>query len=272
MAQKEMYRAVVNSPSTTLKVAINSMDTTIPVIDTSIFATAPGIATIYDDYYTETIKYTGIDTTNKTLTGCTRGFDGVARDWAQGKAIARLFTAYDVNTFIDNIKDCFQFANDGKTSVASVIGSPTVATETFTQITSDIQTQKTNLATNLTSKGQSSTDTETLKALVDKVANITIGKQFASGSVSGQNVPNNGTYVVSGLAFIPKIIITSTHLNPGYIQASARIQNTSLGAESWQYAKGGGAINVYTEPTTTSFTVTNSSGTTLNSFYWIAIS
>ena len=86
--------------------------------------------------------------------------------------IGNKFTATTVEGALGEL---FQFANDGKTSIATVVGSPTLSNDTFPKIKNDIQIQKNNLATNLTNKGQSSVGTETLKSLVDKVVNINTG-------------------------------------------------------------------------------------------------
>lgn len=212
------------------------------------------------------------------------------------------FTASTVEGVLDEL---FQSANDGKTSVANVIGSPTVATETFTQITTDIQTQKTNLATNLTAKGQSSTGTETLKALVDKVANINTGynvsdatavagdimtnktayittgkvtgtgtnvKRRASGHVTGLNIVQNGTYTVSGLEFIPKSILinkkNSGVSDDGLIHASAYVEIIGLGYSAWSYSSS--ELRVPSQPTGYSFTIKNLSTYAVVEFVWIA--
>jgi len=104
------------------------------------------------------------------------------------------------------LAELFTFANDGKTGLASVIGSPATAADTFAQLKTHIQTIKNTLATNLTAKGQSATATETLAALVDKVANIQTGKRFASGNINYQS-GNDIFYEVRGLSFRPKLIV-----------------------------------------------------------------
>jgi hypothetical protein len=79
------------------------------------------------------------------------------------------FTGTNVETVLDEL---FQFANNGKTDIASVIGSPATSGDTFATLKTHIQNNKNTLATNLTNKGQSSAGTETLSSLVGKVANI----------------------------------------------------------------------------------------------------
>jgi hypothetical protein len=128
----------------------------------------------------------------------------------------------NINTALGNINDAtldislkgksltemakvlFQNADNGQKSIANVVGSPTIIGDTYTKIANDIQTQKNNLATNLTNKGQSSVGTETLANLIAKVANVNTGLKYASGIL---NVPNLGTdIVISGFGFTPKFV------------------------------------------------------------------
>lgn len=122
--------------------------------------------------------------------------------------------------------ELFQYANDGKTSIANVVGSPTVSSDTFSKMTSDIQTQKNNLATNLTNKGQSAAGTETLKSLVDKVANVNTGKRFAKGTATG----SSGMITVTGLSFKPSMVmVVYERFNFGNYYVSAILDNTVIG-------------------------------------------
>lgn len=114
-------------------------------------------------------------------------------------------TANAVKTAMDKANSAFQSANDGKTNLAAVIGSPAAAGNTFTQLKDYIQTDKNILATNLTNKGQSSAETETLAALVAKVANVNTGKKFASGE--GTYGISESSIQISGLAFNPSLVV-----------------------------------------------------------------
>lgn len=97
-----MYEAAANSPQTTLAADIDDATTTIPVQDVSTLPPPPNIAVIWFANMTgETILYQGID--GNQLTDCIRGFQGTATAWPGGAKIARLFTAYDHNTFLTNI-------------------------------------------------------------------------------------------------------------------------------------------------------------------------
>ncbi|MBE2945898.1 hypothetical protein [Anoxybacillus flavithermus] len=118
----------------------------------------------------------------------------------------------DVQTVLKNL---FQFANSGKNSVASAIGSPASSSDTFSQLATHITNHKTSLAnslgsgsgvdslqtlvnmrlqdlknmlaTNLTNKGQTASGTETLLNLINKVLNINTGKRWASGTATSSS-------------------------------------------------------------------------------------
>ncbi len=73
------------------------------------------------------------------------------------------------------LTELFQFANDGKTKWSTVVGSPLVSGDTFTQMESKTQTIKTDLAANLSLKGISANGAETLTSLVSKVGTVPTG-------------------------------------------------------------------------------------------------
>ncbi|NFS06255.1 methyl-accepting chemotaxis protein [Clostridium botulinum] len=84
---------------------------------------------------------------------------------------------------VNAVNELFQNANNGKSSIANVVGNPLLATDTFQQQRDKIQTLKNTFASNLNGKGQSSYNTESLKSLIDKVANINTGKRFITGKI-----------------------------------------------------------------------------------------
>ena len=85
------------------------------------------------------------------------------------------------DNLVNAVNELFTFANDGKSKWSSVIGSPLVSTDTFSQMQTKTQTIKNTLATNLTNKGQSSVGTEALTALVNKVTSIQTGLKLTAG-------------------------------------------------------------------------------------------
>ena len=104
MAQKTMYKGINNSPVTKLTASLSTQDTTINITDETAFPDVPNIATIGTEDNAELVLYTG-KTTGK-LTGCTRGFYGtIAKSWPASTKIYRGYTAYDHDTFIDNIRN-----------------------------------------------------------------------------------------------------------------------------------------------------------------------
>lgn len=94
---------------------------------------------------------------------------------------------------IGMVNELFQSASNLKTNVANAIGSPTVSTETGAQIATDITTCKTTIANNLTTKGVTASNTETLSALGAKILNIT-GNPY-SGSASIADVILGKTFI-----------------------------------------------------------------------------
>lgn len=98
-----MYPAQVNSKQTELGVAIDAVQVTIPLVDASLVPDAPNLVTIGTDESAETVLYTG--KSGNDLIGVTRGFQGTSHSWALGTKVARYFTAYDHDSFRENIKD-----------------------------------------------------------------------------------------------------------------------------------------------------------------------
>jgi hypothetical protein len=85
-------------------------------------------------------------------------------------------------TALINIANQADYNNSSiKTDIVGKIGSPTISSDTWGKISTDILAQKTSLAAKLVALGKSSTDTETLKALVDKVAG---GISFVAPSIN----------------------------------------------------------------------------------------
>lgn len=97
-----MYEGKVNSPETILDGGINDVITTINVINGSVLPVAPNIAVIGTEIDAETISYA--NRAGNVLSNVTRGFQGVAKAWSSGEAIARLFTEYDYGTLKGNVE------------------------------------------------------------------------------------------------------------------------------------------------------------------------
>jgi hypothetical protein len=99
-----MYPGKVNSPATTLSEGFTSGDNHIHVTELGNFPTAPNIAVIGSGTDAVTYLYTGKSaaTGSGTLTGVS-DIEGTDKNWNSGEIIARNFTCYDNDTFIDNI-------------------------------------------------------------------------------------------------------------------------------------------------------------------------
>lgn len=117
------------------------------------------------------------------------------------------------NTIVEAINELFTSANNGKSSIAAVIGSPATSGDTFATLVNHIQNAKNTMATNLTNKGTSASGTESLQALANKIANVNTGKKYATGSGT---TSGKGAFTVSGLAFTPSIIIVEFYLGFSY--------------------------------------------------------
>ena len=100
---KKMYDGIANSPETYLTQGIDANVTDIVVDDAEMLLQGENLAVIGLGIDAETIKYSSIN--GNILVGCTRGFQGVAKSWESGIPIARNFTAYDHNTFKENVEN-----------------------------------------------------------------------------------------------------------------------------------------------------------------------
>lgn len=111
----------------------------------------------------------------------------------------------DVQSCLQNL---FTFADNGKKNIATVIGSPLSTSDTFDSMKNKIQTMKNTFASNLTAKGQSSSGSDTLNNLINKIVNINTGKKWATGNININAEYGYGTVTVSNLSFKPSYIIT----------------------------------------------------------------
>lgn len=78
-------------------------------------------------------------------------------------------SATNVQSAVDML---FSYAYNGKSAIATVIGYPSTINETFTQLTNDIQSNKNILANTLTDRGIETATSETLSAMIAKVAQV----------------------------------------------------------------------------------------------------
>lgn len=84
----------------------------------------------------------------------------------------RLTNAKDIT---GSINELFTFADNGKKNWVDVIGSPLLNTDNFSTLKYKTRILKNTFASNLTAKGQSSSETESLSNLINKIKQIETG-------------------------------------------------------------------------------------------------
>ncbi|MFL0251241.1 hypothetical protein ACJDT4_12465 [Clostridium neuense] len=102
--------------------------------------------------------------------------------------------------------------------------------------------------------------------LVSAIGNISTGKKYASGTAP--TVSSNATYPITGLNFIPSIIILSfTAFNNFYVSCST---DSSSG---WRYFSASGSQGLYceTKPTDGSFIIKGDINSDSTNIHWLAI-
>ena len=103
MALSDMYTAMPGSPKTKLSADITAAATTITVESGSALPVAPNLAVIGDNENAEVVYY-GAKNGN-TLSSVTRGLGGTtASAWESGMQVARTYTSFDHDRFIENIQ------------------------------------------------------------------------------------------------------------------------------------------------------------------------
>jgi hypothetical protein len=141
--------------------------------------------------------------------------------------VDNLFTATDVE---GGMKELFMYADSGKKLISSVIGSPATATDSFAQLAQKIQDAKNLLASNLVSKGQSATGSESIAILAGKVANISTNHKVVTGSFSGMN--GNPFPPVTGIPGRPKLVWVERYLVGADVRGPA-IESPTYGFSAW---------------------------------------
>lgn len=109
----------------------------------------------------------------------------------------------DKTSVVNALNELFTNANNLKTDWAGVIGSPLLATDTSAQLKSKTQALKNTFASNLIAKGQSSSGSDTLNNLINKIANINTGKKFAQGT----GWSTNTILTIGNLNFNPSLVL-----------------------------------------------------------------
>ena len=113
-----MYPAITNSIETTITAAIDAAATTIIVADATNIPAAPNLLVLGGNtLIAETVLMTAKNGTTLTVT---RGVQGAARAWDIDTKIARNFTAYDHDAFVNNINELNSSLGDIETLLAAL--------------------------------------------------------------------------------------------------------------------------------------------------------
>lgn len=81
-------------------------------------------------------------------------------------------TTAGVKAAYDKALEAFQFANSGKTTIATAIGSPLVSTDTFSAMGTKINTLTSTFKTKLNNKGIATVASDNLNSLITKIDSI----------------------------------------------------------------------------------------------------
>ena len=99
-----MYSAKAGSPKTQLTAELSASGTSMSVADASVLPTAPNLCVLGDDENAEVVMYTEI--TGNTVKLSQRGLGGTTSSvWPVNTDVARNYTSFDHDRFIDNIED-----------------------------------------------------------------------------------------------------------------------------------------------------------------------
>ena len=128
-------------------------------------------------------------------------------------------------TVIGAINELFQSANNGKELIASAIGEPLDASDTFSAMSDDINSLLSTFKTNMMNNGVTVESSDKFKSLIDKIATLADnegkGIQYASGictqsSYSSGEYDSGTTYtfnIQTNLTFVPDIIFVRMGYN-----------------------------------------------------------
>ena len=163
MAISTMYPAKAGSPKTELAADLAAAATSMTVADASALPPAPNLAVVGNDSSAEVVSYTAIS--GNVVSGLIRGLGGTTASlWPSGTDVARNYTSFDHDRFIDNIQALENTKISGvawgdvigdiddQTDLANILNakaplaSPTL-TGTPTAPTATISTNTTQLAT-----------------------------------------------------------------------------------------------------------------------------
>lgn len=141
---------------------------------TEIFS-ADKVLTLTNALRSATGDISSLNTTNKssTVVAINEVLDKVvASNTANNVNFDNSTTGISATNVQSAIDILFSYAYNGKSAIATVIGYPSTINETFAQLSSDIQSNKNILANTLTDRGIETATSETLSAMISKVAQV----------------------------------------------------------------------------------------------------
>lgn len=236
----------------------------------------------FDDFDIEGMV-TAVDVGNVNIDGGTggQGFDGtitsdkVIMSFNNNKNLNQVFEDYDgwISGLDNAINELFQSANNGKELIASAIGEPLSAEDTFSAMSNDINGLLSTFKTNMMNNGVTVNGSDRFKQLIDKIATLAdnegSGIQFATGRpISGTEesftqILATGTtlYYDQQLNFTPTYLFMVQYYNGSYTHMS------NIGPESMN------GSYFLSNVTSTSFTISrmNDREEPLNTFRYYAI-
>lgn len=114
-----------------------------------------------------------------------------------------------------------------KTSLATLMGAPTVSTETIGQMVTDLTTQKNNLVANVNTLGQSVTGSSSLKNVVDAVGSVInkVGSNTVINPSTTDQIIARGYY--DGTSSSGKVAATTGTANPSDVAVGKTFNSAS---------------------------------------------
>ena len=104
MAISPMYPAKAGSPKTQLTAELSASGTSMTVADASVLPAAPNLCVLGDDENAEVVLYNAIS--GNVVSGLVRAQGGTtASVWPVNTDVARNYTSFDHDRFIENIED-----------------------------------------------------------------------------------------------------------------------------------------------------------------------
>lgn len=101
---KKMYPGAINSPITLTSSPIGLDTLDIPILRTDVLPVGPNLVVLGQGPDAETILYESVDVNTSSIKVIKRGFEGEAKQWPSGTAVARNFTNYDYITMVKNLE------------------------------------------------------------------------------------------------------------------------------------------------------------------------